>query len=67
MNDKLITSSNPNGSRMWIIRGPLRNVVKDEEGEVVTFASKKGAKAFRDVLGDNFCVSPGPDHTKWLR
>lgn len=40
-------------------------LVKNSQGEVITFASKPEAKQSRDELnvnGDNIVVSYGPDH-----
>ena len=36
-----------------------------EKGLPLYFTNKMLAKAQRDSLGDDFKVSPGPDHRRW--
>lgn len=62
---KLKKSTHTIGNRLWIIRGPEREVVKNSDGNVFFFEEKRQAKGFRDMLGKNYVVSPGPDHKDW--
>ena len=49
--------------RLFIIRrGKRGEPVRDDDHSVLTFPSKPEAKKMRDILGDEYVVSYGPDH-----